>query len=351
MIHSRPDVASKVQDAVYRTAWLVRNLHSLGFGPETTAMLMGLEAVAQDLSARAPWALPNKPNEPKPDCSSRRKCIEALMNAGCVDAAVALLSDLARVEDDIVGDLRRNDKIMAAHKEKTREYTRVKFTLPDLASAKDSSSALSAFKATVCSRLCELGRHGLYQAGAMVLRDVLTVDNDCSELQPYQIAVFQNIAFYLKRWPKDQSVLLQALFHSIDRAALFRNPKARFLLLDVAGLRAAEYRDAYGKITKLGDDFEKIDNITMKYSSRGMRDWRRNSSSISISKGNWRSWRDRHMRRYPRMASSCFSSWQTLHASSGGKKWRLPCWNFLRRGQSFLRHRERRLKLCEIESR
>jgi len=256
---SRPNVESKVQDAVFRTARLVRNLHSLGFGPNTTAMLMGLKAVGQDLSARTPWALPNKPNEPKPDCSSRRECIEALMNAGCIDAAVALLSDLARVEDNIVGDLRRNDKIMASHKEKTREYKRVKFMPPDLASAKDSSSALSAFKATVCSRLCELGRGGLRQAGAVVLRDVLTVDNDCSELQPYQIAVFQNIAFYLKRWPKDQSVLLQSLFHSIDRAALFRNPKARFLLLEVAGLRAAEYRDASGKITKLADDFEKID--------------------------------------------------------------------------------------------
>ena len=258
-----PDDGWKVEHAVHRTRNLVRNLHSLGFGPKTTAMLMGLKAVAQDLSAQAPWDLPNEPNEPKPDCSSRRECIEALMKAGCFDAAVALLSDLARVEDNIVGDVRRNDKIVAAHvaahKETTREYKRVRFMLPDLASAKDSSSALSAFKASVCPRLCELERGSLYQAGAIVLRDVLTVDNDCSELQPYQIAVFQNIASYLKGWPVDQSFILQALFHCIDPADLFRTPKVRFLLLDVAGLGAVEYRDAYGEMTNLHDAFEKID--------------------------------------------------------------------------------------------
>jgi hypothetical protein len=95
------------------------------------------------------------------------------------------------------------------------------------------------------------------RAGAMVLQDIATIDNNSSELEPHQILIFRNIADNLIF---DDHALEKILALSgIDPADLFRNPKVRFLLLDVAGLGAVEYRDAYGEMTNLHDDFEKID--------------------------------------------------------------------------------------------
>jgi len=91
----------------------------------------------------------------------------------------------------------------------------------------------------------------------MVLQDIATIDNNSSELEPYQIFVFEAIA---SKVIFDEHALEKLLdLPGIDPGDLFQNPKARFLLLDVAGLGAVEYRDAYGKMTNLHDAFEKID--------------------------------------------------------------------------------------------
>jgi hypothetical protein len=234
------EIAKKTRDAYNRTCCLVVNLKDLGIGPKTAAKLIFADVDRQDLSARS-WHLPKKPSPL--ELAGRRQWIDALAKIGAFEQVVFLLSDLAKVHHDIGEDLLSAAKTISHLVDAAIDGA--------LAKAKYPATALKVFKEWVCSVICnKLGEHGseLVKAGKIVLMDIMTVDSNCSELQPYQLAVFKNIADAMKKIsPDERSNLLRELFYlpDIDRYELFGNPKARMLLLDVAGF--SEFQEDFDK--------------------------------------------------------------------------------------------------------
>src|SRR5262245_8367029 len=215
------------------TCSLFKNLYALGFRSNSLGrscaavnLVTLLPIVCQDLSARKQWNMPGERNNL--DWQRRRTCIDDLMQNGYLEAAFILLSDCAKVDLLVI----KNFMVPRA-----RELGR----LYDFKT--DDADPLRAFK-----RGFAWGRVYPVQAGRIVLRDVATVDDNSTELEQYQIQVFEQIADDAKIFDRSQLVAELLDLPDIDCGDLFRNPKVRFLLLDI------------GKLEELRDHFDAIDN-------------------------------------------------------------------------------------------
>ncbi len=220
-------------EAWKRACNLFENLYALGFRSNSLGMSCAavdlvtlLPIVRQDLSARKQWNMPSEPNHL--DWQRRKTCIDDLMQNGYFEAAFILLSDCAKVDLLVI----KNFMVPRA-----RELGR----LYDFKT--DDADPLRALKRG-------FAWESIYpvQAGRIVLRDVATVDDNSTELEQYQIQAFEQIADDARIFDRAQLVAELLDLPDIDRGDLFRNPKVRFLLLDI------------GKLEELRDHFDAIDN-------------------------------------------------------------------------------------------
>jgi hypothetical protein len=228
------DLAASRATATYRRLGnFITNLQALG-ASTNDLKLIDLNSVWQDLAARTPWHFYESRE-------SRKECIKTLMSYGLFQPALLLLADFMKVDASVIKDF-------------ALPFVQNELKLSTVVEIKGND--LRALKSLVCCDLSMRLNH-FTRAGAMVLQDIATIDNNSSELEPYQIFVFETIA---SKVIFDEHALEKLLdLPGIVPGDLFQNPKARFLLLDVAGLGAVEYRDAYGEMTNLHDAFEKID--------------------------------------------------------------------------------------------
>jgi hypothetical protein len=169
--------------------------------------------------------MPREPNEL--DCQRRKACIAKLMKHGYFEAAFILLSDWAKVDRLFIGYF-----AIPYARQLGRSYD---FKL-------DDDDPIRAFKRFAWGSINPV------QAARIVLRDVATIDNESTDFEHYQIQVFEKVAEMATIFDRQdlQEQLLDLL--DIDRGDLFRNPKVRHLLLDVA------------KLEELRDVFDVIDN-------------------------------------------------------------------------------------------
>jgi hypothetical protein len=230
------------------------NLQALGVNSNEIPKLMRIDSgpVSWDLAARTPWQFYESRE-------NRKECIKTLMSYGLFQPALLLLADFTNDDASIIKDF-------------AIPYVQNELKLSTFVEIKGDD--LRALKSLVCCDLSMRLNH-FTQAGAMVLQDIATIDNNSSELEPYQIFVFEAIA---SKVIFDEHALEKLLdLPGIDPGDLFQNPKARFLLLDVAGLGLVEYRDASGKTSNLHGISRKSTSIIMPYTSKAGRGCKRSS--------------------------------------------------------------------------
>jgi hypothetical protein len=113
----------------------------------------------------------------------------------------------------------------------------------------NDETRLRQFSAENCCRLAKGGIAQLAIAGRIVLRELVTKDYDSHRIKDYQYRVFKRIAIEAgrvlegTRWKFLQNLLD---LPDIHRGDLFRNAKARCLLLEVGGL--VELREVFDAI-------------------------------------------------------------------------------------------------------
>jgi len=189
---------------------LFRNLQALTIDTDGLITLLNLDDYSLDLF-RPDRSLPKADSQAE---KRRLTCIETLLDHGYFEAAVILLSDLAKVDDTVI------EKFAIPFAEQRLNFRQV----PLPVNVNDDANRLTRFKAMVCYNLC-CKNVDLAQAGRMVLRDILNVDANSSELQPYQRHVFDMIAASVQFLSMEvRTEFLQKLFNlpDIDPADLFR---------------------------------------------------------------------------------------------------------------------------------
>jgi hypothetical protein len=135
------------------------------------------------------------------------------MSYGLFQPALLLLSDFMKVDASIIKDF-------------ALPFVQNELKLSTFVEIKGDD--LRALKSLVCCDLSMRLNH-FTRAGAMVLQDIATIDNNSSELEPYQIFVFEAIA---SKVIFDEHALEKLLdLPGIVPGDLFQNPKARKLLL------------------------------------------------------------------------------------------------------------------------
>ncbi len=199
-------VASRATGSYRRLGDFITNLQALGVGTNDIAYLIELDSVWQDLAARTPWHFYGSRER-------RKECIKALMSYGLFQPALLLLSDFMKVDASIIKDF-------------ALPFVQNELKLSTFVEIKGDD--LRALKSLVCCDLSMRLNH-FTRAGAMVLQDIATIDNNSSELEPYQIFVFEAIA---SKVIFDEHALEKLLdLPGIVPGDLFQNPKARKLLL------------------------------------------------------------------------------------------------------------------------
>jgi hypothetical protein len=251
----------QAQNAYRPTRNLIGNLQALGFDADQIGgWLLDNRNICEGLSAQPHWEMPSEPTPEEHE--NRLRCIEALMYGNHFEAALALLSDLAKKEN-------KDTELLATSFLKDDRYFK---DPPSELSVKGGGCGLKNIEALVCYNLsCDPS--GLAQAGRIVLRHILTNDDDPSDLEPYQRNVFDMIAASAQSLSEEvRAKFLQDLFDlpDIDRADLFRNRKVRFLL-EVAGLE--ELRDIFEQIESraqevLWDRKEKLTDKGVRFSDQ-----------------------------------------------------------------------------------